>query len=136
MPKFQALLLLVLACLCSTASAERWQVRVDNDRLKTRLDLDGFKRDGDLLTYRMEMTYKEPPIYVGRRAISTSVIDCRTSMRKHVSTETHFPDGTVRKTDGANRWIKLRDGDFGAGVRNEHCGKVKADITAPKNPSP
>jgi len=136
MARIRALLFLTLVGISGTANAERWQDRVDNDRIKTRLDLDSIRRDGDLLTYRVEFTRKQPPIYVGRRDISNSVIDCRTKMRKHVSTETHFPDGTVRKTDGANLWIKVRDGDFGTGVRNDHCGKVKADIIAPKNPSP
>lgn len=123
MPRIQALLFLTLISISVTASAERWQDQVDNDRIKTRLDLDSIKRDGDLLTYRMEMTYKTPPIYVGRRIISTSMIDCRTNMRKHIATETHFPDGTVRKTDGANIWMKLKETDFGTGVRNEHCRK-------------
>jgi hypothetical protein len=115
---------LVASALAAPANAERWQVRVDNDRLKTRLDLDSIKRDGDLLTYRVEMTRKQPPIYVGRRDISTSVIDCRTNMRKHIATETHLPDGTIRKGAGANRWMKLKDRDFGTGVRNDYCGKV------------
>ena len=124
MPKLQSLLLLIFISLPGIARAERWQDRVDNDRIKTRLDLDSIKRDGDLLTYRMEMTHTTPPIFVGRRVISTSVIDCRTNMRKHIAAETHFPDGTVRKTAGANLWMKLKDLDFGAGVRNEYCGKA------------
>lgn len=122
MSRFQAPLVIAPVGVPSGAIAERWQVRVDNDRIKTRLDLDGVKRDGDWLTYRMEMTYREPPIYVGRRVISTSVIDCRPNMGKHVATETHFPDGTVRKTNGANRWMNLRDQEFGTGVRNDYCG--------------
>ena len=112
-PRFIAAVSLVASALAAPANAERWQDRVDNDRITTRLDLDSIKREGDLLTYRMEMTYKTPSIYVGRRGISTSVIDCRTNMRKHIATETHFPDGSVRKTDGANLWMKLKDLDFG-----------------------
>lgn len=112
---------LTLISISVTASAERWQDRVDNDRIKTRLDLDSIKRDGDLLTYRMEMTYKTPPIYVGRRIISTSMMDCRENLRKPIAVAIHFPDGTIRKSAGANRWMKLKEMDFGTGVRNEHC---------------
>lgn len=118
---FVFFLALVSVVYVTAAHAERWQDRVDHDRIKTRLDLDSIKQAGDLLTYRMEMTYKKPPIYVGRRVIRTSMIDCRTNMRKHIATETHFPDGTVRKAGGANRWMKLLDWDFGTGVRNEYC---------------
>ncbi|QIK95289.1 hypothetical protein G7076_01230 [Sphingomonas sp. HDW15A] len=125
MPRIPALLFLTLLGISGSGNAERWQERVDNDRIKTRLDLDSIKWDSDLLTYRMEMTYKKPPIYVGRRVISTSMIDCRTNMRKHIATETHFPDGTVRKTGGANLWMKLKEIDFGTGVRNEHCGTAQ-----------
>ena len=134
MARIQALVLLTLICISGTAGAERWQVRVDNDRIRTRLDLNSIERDGHLLTYRVEMTRKQPPNYVGRRDISTSVIDCRTNMRKHVATETHFPDGTVRKSVGAHRWMKLKEIDFGTGVRNDYCGKVS--VIAPVDAKP
>lgn len=124
MPKFQTLLLLILISFSVAASAERWQDRADNGRTKYRLDLDGLQRDGDLLTYWVEITFPGVPQRAGQRVISTSVIDCRTNMRKHVATETHLPDGTIRKADGANNWLKLKDWEFGTGVRNDYCGKV------------
>ncbi len=104
------------------ANAERWQDRVDNDRVKTRLDLDGFRRDGRLLTYRMEITVKGTPDHPGTRTVSTSVIDCRTNMRKNLATETFLPDGSVQKKHGANRWMTLKDWEFAVGVRNDYCG--------------
>lgn len=125
MLKFQRSLVLVLLCVSSVASAERWQDRANNGRMKIRLDLDGFKRDGNLLTYRVEITSPNDPKRFGQRVISTSVIDCGANKRKHVASETRFPDGTIRKNDGTNLWLNLRDWDFGAGVRKEYCDDVK-----------
>jgi hypothetical protein len=119
---FQRLLVLALV---GVASAERWQDRADNTRMKTRLDLDGFQRDGNLLTYRVEITFPNDPKRSGQSVISTSAIDCGANKRKQVATETRFPDGTIRKSSGANLWLNLKAWDFGAGVRNEYCDELK-----------
>lgn len=124
MLKFQRLLVLAFVCVSGVASAERWQERANNGRMKVRIDLDGFQRDGNLLTYRVEITYPKDPKRSGQSVISTSVIDCGANKRKQIASETRFPDGTIRKTGGTNLWLNLKDWDFGAGVRNEYCGKA------------
>ena len=77
MLKFQRLLVLAFVCVSGVASAERWQERANNGRMKVRIDLDGFQRDGNLLTYRVEITYPKDPKRSGQSVISTSVIEPR-----------------------------------------------------------
>jgi hypothetical protein len=113
-----------LALICTAITplgAENWQAFGKTERMTSRIDLDALKRDGSQLTYRLELTYPNDPRRAGWRAISNSVIDCTTGMRKHISGETYLPDGTVRKAAGASRWYKFREGDFAAGVRDRFC---------------
>lgn len=125
MLKVQTLLVLGLVCISSASGAERWQDRASNGRMKYRLDLDALQRNGDLLTYRVEITFPGVPERAGQRVISTSVVDCRAAKRKHIASETHFPDGTMRKDGGSSYWLDLKEWEFGTGVRNEYCGEVK-----------
>lgn len=113
---------LALTCTAITPlAAENWQDFGMTERMTSRIDLDAVKREGNQITYRLEIIQHTNPNRAGWRTISNSAIDCSTGMRKHISGETYRPDGTAVRSAGANRWYKFREGDFAAGVRDRFC---------------
>ena len=119
----------ILVAIAAPASAERWQDFGKTKVMTSRLDLDALKREGDLVTYRVEITWPNNPRRAGWRAISTSVIDCSTGMRKNLSGETYLPDGTLRKNAGANRWQKIMEFELAAGVRDLYCRPADGSVS-------
>ncbi len=106
--------------------AERWKDigRAPDSNIhamKIRIDLDALKQDGNLLTYRVEITRPNNPARAGWTNYSTSVIDCIAGTRRHLSAETFFPDGTVRRNEGANVWRKINEYDIAKGILADYC---------------
>lgn len=113
----------IVSSAATPLQAERWQAFGQNDRMSVRIDLDAFKRDGNMLTYRVEITFPNDPRRPNRKILSTSVIDCATGLRKHLAVETLMPDGTVRKGKGANRWVRTFPG-LPDEIRQRYCEKT------------
>lgn len=112
-------------------AAEPWRqlatTKVDGQpSVERRLDLGSIRQEGDLLTYRVEMTYPPTPSRPGRVVISTSVVDCRTHQRRHVGTEIVGADGTVTQRPGMNVWRDIAAYEIGHGVIADYCKPAAA----------
>ncbi len=118
--------LILIATVTTASFAERWKdigAIPDNriNAMKFRLDLDALKRDGNLLTYRVEITRPNNPARASRTDYSTSEIDCSAGTRRHLSGETLLSDGSVRKIEGAKVWRKINDYEVAKGILADYC---------------
>ncbi len=95
-----------------------------------RLLPDSIRIDGSIVGYRVEMTYPPGSRWHGRLTVNSSEIDCATNRRRHLGSNTRLPDGTQRSAGGAQRWLPLRDWEFGRGIRDTYC--PSASPSAPR----
>ncbi len=121
-----ARLAIASAITASPLAAGPWRqlptTKVDGQpSVERRLDLGSIKQEGDLLTYRVEITTPANPTRPQRVVISTSVVDCRTHMRRHVGTETTDADGTVAQRPGMNVWRAIAPHEIANGVIADYC---------------
>lgn len=122
------------ALAAAPLAAEPWRhlptTKVDGQpSVERRLDLGSIREEGDLLTYRVEMTYPPTPSRPRRVVISTSVVDCRTHQRRHVGTETFGADGTVTQRPGMNVWRDIATHEIANGIIGDYCKPVGASAT-------
>lgn len=123
-----------LALAAAPLAAEPWRqlpsTKVDaQPSVERRLDLGSLKQDGDLLTYRVEMTTPANPTRPRRVFVSTSVVDCRTNQRRHVATETVAADGTVTQRPGMNVWRTIAAHEVATGIIADYCKPAAASAT-------
>ena len=121
MSKLSALLCVVAFGLSSPAAGERWQDLGAKHTMTVRLDLDALKYDGHIMTYRVEITHPDDPRRAGRRALSTSKIDCRTGLRQHYEVTTIAADGKATTRPGDRNWRKVDPGGTPERVRHLFC---------------